>query len=156
MSDEERYPAVGEPAPDFELPDQDGNPVRLSELRGKSVILYFYPRDDTPGCTAQACSIRDNYEDFGDAVVLGLSHDSVASHRRFKDKYGLPFTLLADTDHAVAEAYGVWVEKKSFGRKGFGIERTSFVIDPEGRIARVLPKVKPTEHTELALDSLGA
>jgi thioredoxin-dependent peroxiredoxin len=135
-------------APDFTLPDQDENAVTLSDLRGRKVVLYFYPKDDTPGCTTQACDLRDNaatIETRG-AIILGVSPDSPAKHRKFRDKYGLNFTLLADTDHAVAEQYGVWAEKSMYGRKYWGNERTTFVIGEDGRIEKVLPKVKPAEH----------
>jgi peroxiredoxin Q/BCP len=140
----------GEAAPDFTLPDQDGKAVRLSDLRGKKVVLYFYPKDDTPGCTTQACAIRDRGEEFDTkgAVVLGVSPDSPASHRKFREKYNLPFTLLADTEHTVAEKYGVWKEKTLYGRKYWGNERTTFVIGRDGRIEQVLERVKPAGHAE--------
>jgi thioredoxin-dependent peroxiredoxin len=147
-------PKVGSVAPDFTLPDQDGRRISLAELRGRKVILYFYPKDDTPGCTTQACELRDRQPEIEarGAVVLGVSPDSVASHRRFADKFGLPFTLLADEDHAVAEAYGIWKEKSMYGRKYWGVERTTFVIDEQGRIAEVLEKVKPAEHVDQLLE----
>jgi thioredoxin-dependent peroxiredoxin len=143
-------------APDFTVPDQDGNEVSLSDYRGQKVVLYFYPKDDTSGCTAQACALRDSIGTFDarDAVVLGVSPDDVKSHRRFADKYELPFTLLADTGHSIAQAYGVWKEKSLYGRKYWGNERTTFVIDEDGRIAKVLPKVKPAEHVDQVLESL--
>lgn len=143
-------------APDFTLPDQDGKPVTLSDFRGRRVVLYFYPKDDTPGCTKQACELRDNAATFDarDAVILGVSPDSPAAHRRFRDKYDLPFTLLADTDHEVAAKYGVWVEKSMYGRKYWGNERTTFVINEQGRVAQVLPKVKPAEHVDQVLAAL--
>ncbi len=146
----------GKPAPDFELTSDSGETVRLSELRGKPVVVYFYPRDDTPGCTAQACGIRDNYEAFGDrgAVVLGISPDDESSHVTFKQKYGLPFTLLADPDHAVAEQYGVWVERSMYGKTFMGIERSTFVIDPEGNVVRIMRRVKPDTHAEQVLEAL--
>jgi peroxiredoxin Q/BCP len=143
----------GLPAPDFTLPADDGSTVRLSDLRGKKVILYFYPKDDTPGCTTQACELRDRIQEFDahGAIVLGVSPDSPASHRKFKEKYNLNFRLLADEDHQVAEAYGVWIEKTKYGRTYWGNERTSFVIDDGGRIAKVLPRVKPAEHANHVL-----
>jgi peroxiredoxin Q/BCP len=140
----------GEAAPDFTLPDQDGKAIRLSDLRGKKVVLYFYPKDDTPGCTTQACAIRDRGEEFDTkgAVVLGVSPDSPASHRKFREKYNLPFTLLADTEHTVAEKFGVWKEKTLYGRKYWGNERTTFVIGRDGRIVQVLERVKPAGHAD--------
>ena len=147
----------GQQAPDFELPDQDGTPVSLSGLRGRRVVLYFYPKADTPGCTTQACGVRDHAEDYdaAGAVVLGVSPDPVAAVKRFHDKQGLSFTLLADEDHAVAEAYGVWVEKSMYGRTYHGNERTTFVLDEEGKVTDVLRKVKPKEHDGLVLAALG-
>jgi peroxiredoxin Q/BCP len=149
-------PREGEPAPDFELQDQDGKTVRLSDHRGQKVVLYFYPKDNTPGCTTQACDLRDRAReiDAAGAVVLGVSPDSVKSHRKFADKYGLPFTLLSDTEHRVADAYGVWMEKSMLGRKYWGNERTTFLIDEEGRIEKVLHKVKPAAHVDDVLSSL--
>lgn len=149
-------PAENEVAPEFTLADQDGNDVSLSDFRGRRVVLYFYPKDDTSGCTTQACELRDRAETFDarGAVILGVSPDPVASHRRFADKYELPFTLLADVDHAVADAYGVWKEKSMYGRKYWGNERTTFVIDEQGRIAKVLPKVKPAEHVDQVLAAI--
>jgi peroxiredoxin Q/BCP len=148
---------VGDQAPDFTLPDQHGDPVSLSGLRGKTVVLYFYPKADTPGCTAQACGVRDHRADYegADAVVLGVSPDPVKRVAKFDDKYGLGFPLLADEDHAVAEAYGVWVEKSMYGRKYMGNERTTFVIGPDGVIKDVFRSVKPAEHDELVLGALG-
>jgi thioredoxin-dependent peroxiredoxin len=141
-------------APDFVLQDQDGRDVRLSDFRGRKVILYFYPKDDTPGCTTQACELRDRTEeiDARGAVVLGVSPDSVESHRRFADKFGLPFRLLADSDHAVADRYGVWKEKSMYGRRYWGNERTTFVIGEDGRIVDVLEKVRPAEHVGQLLE----
>ena len=149
--------AEGDKAPDFELPNQDGEPVRLSDLAGRTVVLYFYPKADTPGCTTQACGVRDRRGDYeaAGAVVLGVSPDPPAKLRKFADKHGLPFTLLGDEEHAVAEAYGVWVEKKMYGKTYFGNERTTFVIDPEGAVRRVLRKVKPAEHDDLVLGALS-
>jgi peroxiredoxin Q/BCP len=147
----------GKPAPDFALTSDEGATVRLSELRGKPVVVYFYPKDDTPGCTAQACGIRDNYDGFGErgAVVLGISPDDESSHVKFKQKYGLPFTLLADPDHKVADAYGVWGERSMYGKKYMGIERSTFVIDPEGNLSKVMRRVKPDTHAQQVLDALA-
>jgi peroxiredoxin Q/BCP len=146
----------GKPAPDFELSSDAGETVRLSELRGKPVVLYFYPKDDTPGCTAQACGIRDAYGEFEKegAVVLGVSPDDERSHGKFRDKYDLPFTLLADTDHHVAERYGVWGEKKYRGRSYLGVKRWTFVIDEDGNVKKVLPNVKPANHADDVLSVL--
>jgi thioredoxin-dependent peroxiredoxin len=146
----------GKPAPDFELTSDSGETVRLSDFRGKPVVVYFYPRDDTPGCTAQARGIRDNYEAFGErgAVVLGISPDDENSHTKFKQKYGLPFTLLADPDHRVADQYGVWAERSMYGKTYMGIERSTFVIDAAGNVARVLRRVKPDTHVEQVLQAL--
>src|SRR5712691_2391412 len=146
----------GKPAPDFELTSDGGDKVRLSDLRGKPIILYFYPKDDTPGCTAQACAIRDSYDDFAKrgAIVLGVSPDSETSHVKFKEKYGLPFTLLADPEHEVAEKYGTWVERKNYGKTYMGIERSTFLIDSEGRVAKVMRRVKPDTHAEQVLEAL--
>ena len=148
---------AGMAAPDFSLPDETGTPVSLSSLRGSRVVLYFYPRDDTPGCTAQACGIRDQWSDFQgvDAVVLGVSPDDVASHVRFKEKYGLPFTLLSDPDHAVAEAYGVWGERSLYGKTFMGITRSTFVIDADGTVAEAMYGVKPGTHAERVLAALA-
>jgi peroxiredoxin Q/BCP len=151
-------PAEGEPAPDFTLTSDSGETVRLSDLRGKPVVLYFYPKDDTPGCTRQACDIRDAWGEFerAGAVVLGVSPDGEASHAKFKAKYGLPFPLLADTDHSVSEAYGVWGEKTFAGRKYMGVERSTFVVDAEGNLARVMRKVDPKSHADDVLQVLNA
>jgi len=150
----------GESAPDFELPAQDGNPVKLSSLRGQPLVVYFYPKADTPGCTTQACGVREHRADYAKAGarVLGISPDPVAKVKRFHDKQALDFTLLADEDHAVAEAYGVWVQKSMYGWTYWGNERTTFIIGPDGKVAEVLRKVKPAEHDALvlaALDELG-
>ena len=147
----------GKQAPDFELATDDGSKLRLADLRGKQVVLYFYPKDDTPGCTAQACGIRDAWGEFErtGAVVLGVSPDSAASHMKFRDKYELPFTLLADEDHSVAEAYGTWVEKSFGGKKYMGVERSTFVIDEEGNVTKVMRRVKPDEHADDVLDILN-
>ena len=147
----------GQQAPDFELPDHEGNPVRLSDLRGQTVVLYFYPKADTPGCTAQACGVRDHlpaYEQTG-AVVLGVSPDPVDAVKKFHDKQGLNFILLADADHAVCERYGVWAEKSMYGRTFWGAQRSTFVIDPEGTVATVIPKVSPKTHDEVVLAALA-
>jgi thioredoxin-dependent peroxiredoxin len=146
----------GTEAPDFELRSDDGSTLRLSDLRGKPVVLYFYPKDDTPGCTAQACGIRDAWGEFErrGALVLGVSPDNAESHVKFKEKYGLPFTLLADDDHAVSEAYGVWVEKRNYGKTYMGIERSTFVIDADGDVAKVMRRVKPDEHVDQVLAAL--
>jgi thioredoxin-dependent peroxiredoxin len=147
---------AGGPAPDFTLDDQDGNPVSLAEQRGHWTLVYFYPKADTPGCTAQACSARDHSADYeaANAVVLGVSPDPVTDLRKFADKYGLAFTLLSDEGGKVAQQYGTWVEKNRYGRTYFGNERSSVLVDPEGNIARVFPKVKPAEHDELVLGAL--
>lgn len=149
-------PAVGSPAPDFALPADDGTLVRLSDLRGQRVVLYFYPKDDTPGCTTQACGFRDRYVEITEqnAVVLGISPDGVASHVKFRTKFNLPFRLLADTDHQVAELYGVWAEKSMYGRKYFGIVRSHFVIDEQGIITDVQYDVSPAASVEGALATL--
>jgi peroxiredoxin Q/BCP len=146
----------GEEAPDFELPDQDGRLVKLSDLRGRRVVVYFYPKADTPGCTTQACGVRDNHAAYSaaGATVLGISADPVSRVKKFHDKHALDFALLADEDHAVAESYGVWVQKSMYGRTYFGNERTTFIVDLDGRIADVLRKVKPAEHDERVLGAL--
>jgi peroxiredoxin Q/BCP len=148
----------GELAPDFTLPDADGKPVTLSELRGGTVVLYFYPRADTPGCTTQACGVRDHAADYDEtgARVIGVSPDPVPAVRKFADKYGLGFTLLADEDHAVADAYGTWGEKSMYGKTYMGVQRATFIIDPEGRIAKVFPKVSPKTHDDVVLEALAA
>jgi peroxiredoxin Q/BCP len=146
----------GKEAPDFELVSDTGERVRLSDLRGRPVVLYFYPKDDTPGCTTQARSFRDAYGEFEErgAVVLGVSPDTETSHASFKAKHGLPFTLLADPDHEVAERYGVWVEKNMYGKKSMGIKRSTFVIDEEGKVAKAMLGVKPDNHADLVLSAL--
>ena len=148
----------GDTAPDFELLDQDGEPVTLSRLRGQRVVLYFYPKADTPGCTTQACGVRDHLPDYegAGAVVMGISPDPVRKVKRFHDGQGLNFTLLADEDHAVAEAYGVWVEKSMYGKTYWGNERTTFVLDEDGVVREILRKVKPKEHDERVLAALAA
>ena len=147
----------GQEAPDFELPDQSGNPVRLSSFRGKKVVLYFYPKANTPGCTTQACGIRDHKQDFVDAgaVVLGVSPDPVKAIRKFADKQHLNFELLADEHHEVSEAYGVWVEKSMYGKTYMGTQRSTFVIDEDGIVRKVIKKVKPETHDEEVLAALG-
>ncbi len=149
--------AEGQEAPDFTLPDQDGNEVTLNELRGQPVVLYFFPKADTPGCTAQACGVRDHRNDYEGtgARVVGVSPDTVAAQRKFADKYGLDFTLLADENHEVADLYGVWGEKKMYGKTYLGVTRATFLIDPEGMIAKVFPKVSPKTHDEVVLEALG-
>jgi peroxiredoxin Q/BCP len=149
---------VGQLAPDFTLPADDGSTVRLSDFRGKRVVLYFYPKDDTSGCTAQACEYRDVLPQLQEAgaVVLGVSPDSIASHVKFKRKYDLNFPLLSDEDHGVAEAYGVWKEKSMYGRTYFGIERSTFLIDEEGKLLRVFRKVKAKGDASLALGEVSA
>jgi peroxiredoxin Q/BCP len=148
---------IGDMAPDFTAVADNGETVRLSDFRGRRVVLYFYPKDDTPGCTTQACSFRDHFPVLTDknAVVLGISPDSVASHQKFKAKYNLPFLLLADEDHRIAEQYGVWGERSLYGKKFMGIHRSHFVIDEEGRIVDVQYKVKPEESVIKALKALG-
>ena len=147
----------GKPAPDFTLPADDGSEVSLSDFRGRKVLIYFYPKDDTPGCTTQACDLRDRMPDLGaqGAVVLGISPDSVKSHQKFKQKHGLNFPLLADQDHKVAEAYGVWKEKNNYGIKALGIVRSSFLVDEQGRIADEWRQVKAKEHADWVMERLG-
>ena len=146
----------GKPAPDFELTSDAGARVKLSDFRGKPVVLYFYPKDDTPGCTTQAQGIRDKYSAFSDrgAVVLGISPDDETAHVKFKEKYRLPFTLLADPDHAVADEYGVWGERNAYGKTYMGIERSTFLIDSHGNVAKIMRKVKPDTHADDVLASL--
>jgi thioredoxin-dependent peroxiredoxin len=149
-------PQPGDKAPDFTLPDQQGDDVSLSGLRGKTVVLYFYPKADTPGCTTQACGIRDHRADYAKAgaVVLGVSPDPVAAVAKFDQKYGLEFPLLADSDHAVTDAYGVWVEKSKYGRTYMGAQRATFIIDADGVVRHVIPKVTPKTHDEEVLAAL--
>jgi peroxiredoxin Q/BCP len=146
----------GQKAPDFTLTADTGESVTLSQLRGSPVVLYFYPKDDTPGCTAQACGLRDVWAELQGkgAVVLGVSPDSPKRHVKFKEKYGLPFTLLSDERHEVAEAYGTWVEKSMYGKTYMGMERSTFVIDADGNVAEVMRKVKPAEHADDVLAAL--
>lgn len=147
---------VGKKAPDFTLPDDQGRPVKLSSFRGKKVILYFYPKDDTPGCTTQACGFRDHYEEIQEknAVVIGISRDNAASHVKFRTKYNLPFILLSDPDHKVIEKYGAWGEKVFMGNKSVGILRSHFVIDEQGKVVDAQVKVKADASPELALEAL--
>ena len=149
-------PSAGSPAPPFELVSDEGQTVRLSDLRGRPVVLYFYPRDDTPGCTVEACAFRDDYQAYqaAGALILGVSPDSVASHRKFKAKFRLPFPLLADAGHKMADAYGVWGEKKRAGRTTMGIRRTTFLIGPDGKILRVFENVRPDGHSRQILEAL--
>ena len=146
----------GKPAPDFEATSDAGETVKLSALRGSPVVLYFYPKDDTPGCTAQACGIRDAYAEFeqAGAIVLGVSPDDEKSHVKFKKKYDLPFTLLADEEHKVADDYGVWAEKSYMGKTYWGVDRSTFVIDEAGNVKRVMHKVKPDTHADDVLETL--
>jgi peroxiredoxin Q/BCP len=146
----------GSPAPDFELEADDGSTVRLSDFRGRPVVLYFYPKDDTPGCTREACEFRDAYAAFQErgAVVIGVSPDGPASHVRFKEKYGLPFVLLADPERAAAEAYGVWREKTMYGKRRMGVHRSTFVIDADGNVVRAMRGVKPDGHAAAVLAAL--
>jgi thioredoxin-dependent peroxiredoxin len=149
--------SVGDAAPDFTLPDQHGDPVSLSGLRGSKVVLYFYPKADTPGCTIQACGIRDHrldYEKAG-AVVLGVSPDPVKAVSKFDEKYGLDFPLLADADHEVAQRYGVWAEKSMYGRQHWGVQRATFIIDPDGKLAKIIPKATPKTHDDEVLAALA-
>ena len=147
----------GTTAPAFKTTDQNGESVSLKDLRGRKVVLYFYPKDDTPGCTKEACSFRDAYSKFKkqDITVLGVSPDKEASHKKFVTKYQLPFTLLADTDHSIAEAYGVWGEKKFMGRTYLGVHRTTFLIDEKGKIRKIFEKVKPEDHASEVLEAFA-
>jgi len=149
--------AKGDIATDFTPPDQHGNEVTLSELRGSPVVLYFYPRADTPGCTTQACGIRDHRADYerAGARVLGVSPDTVAAEKKFAEKYDLDFTLLADENHEVADLYGVWGEKKMYGKTYMGVQRATFIIDPDGKVAHVIPKASPKTHDDVVLEALG-
>jgi thioredoxin-dependent peroxiredoxin len=149
--------AAGDAAPDFTLPDQDGNEVSLADLKGETVVLYFYPRADTPGCTTQACGIRDRRADYkkAGARVIGVSPDTVEAVKKFAGKFDLDFTLLADADHAVAERYGAWVEKSMYGKKYMGVQRATFIIGPDGKIAKAFPKVSPKTHDDVVLGALA-
>jgi len=147
----------GDKAPAFTLPDQHGEQVKLSDLKGETVVLYFYPRADTPGCTTQACGVRDRRADYekAGARVIGISPDEVAAVDKFAGKFDLDFTLLADADHAVAEKYGTWVEKSMYGKKYMGVQRATFIIGPDGKIAKVFPKVSPKTHDDVVLKALA-
>jgi peroxiredoxin Q/BCP len=149
--------AEGDKAPNFTLPDQNGEKVKLSDLKGETVVLYFYPRANTPGCTTQACGVRDRGADYAEAGarVIGISPDEVGAIDKFAGKYDLGFTLLADADHAVAEKYGTWVEKSMYGKKYMGVQRATFIIGPDGKVAKVFPKVSPKQHDKLVLKALG-
>jgi len=148
---------IGQKAPDFALPDTKGNTVSLADYRGQKVVLYFYPRDNTPGCTRQACAFAGLYQAFREknVQVIGISKDSVASHVKFAEKYSLPFVLLADPERTAIEAYGVWQEKKQYGKVSMGVVRTTFVIDEEGKIQKIMPKVKPDTNAEEILAELN-
>ena len=148
---------IGSKAPDFTLFDKDGNSVALSDFIGRKVVLYFYPKDNTPGCTRQACAFRDSFAAFKsrDIAVIGISRDSAASHQRFAEKYELPFILLSDPERQAIEAYGVWQEKKNYGKVSFGVVRTTFIIDENGLIERIMPKVKPDTNASEILQYLG-
>lgn len=149
--------SVGTPAPDFTLPDQNGQTHSLSDYRGQKVVLYFYPKDNTAGCTKQACNFGELYPQFREkgAVVLGVSKDSVASHKRFEEKYGLPFTLLSDEEKTVIQAYDVWKEKKNYGKVSMGVVRTTYLIDENGVIVRAMDKVKAADNPAQMLEALG-
>lgn len=146
---------IGDKAPDFKAKDQDGNEIKLSDFKGKKIVLYFYPKDNTPGCTAQACNLRDNYEELQKQgyVVLGVSQDSKKSHQKFIEKQNLPFPLISDEDHTVHNLYGTWGEKKMYGKTYMGTKRTTFIIDEEGKIEDIIQKVKTKEHTAQILNS---
>ncbi len=148
--------SLGDAAPDFTASDDAGTPVRLRDLQGRRVILYFYPKDDTPGCTTQACGLRDGWDQIQalDVALFGMSPDSATSHARFRAKFELPFALLADEDHAIAERYGVWVEKSMYGKKYMGVERSTFLIGADGRIEQIWRQVKPADHLELIVQAL--
>lgn len=146
---------AGQAFPDFSLQDQSGATISLGALRGKPVVIYFYPKDDTSGCTAEACGFRDRLPDIPGATVLGVSPDDIKSHKKFAEKFGLNFSLLADTDHSLAEAVGVWVEKSMYGKKYMGIERTTFLLDGDGKVTRVWRKVKPAEHAAEVVEALN-
>lgn len=146
---------AGDPAPDFALPDQNDTTVRLSDLRGRKVLVYFFPRADTPGCTTQSCGLRDVADQIGDTAIIGISPDKPAAQKKFDTKYGLGFTLLADEDHAVAEAYGAWGEKSMYGKKFMGIVRSAFLIDEAGNLEQAWPKISPKDTPNNLLKALG-
>ncbi|MEX1308064.1 MAG: thioredoxin-dependent thiol peroxidase [Eubacteriales bacterium] len=148
--------SIGDRAPDFKINDDKGNPIALSDFKGKKVVLYFYPKDNTPGCTTEACGLRDVYDEILDlgAVVLGVSKDSESSHTKFKEKFNLPFHLLADVDNEIIEPYGAWGEKKMYGKTYMGINRITYIIDENGKITHVWPKVKPADHAAEVLEAL--
>jgi peroxiredoxin Q/BCP len=151
-------PKIGAQAPDFTLPDQDGTPTTLSAQRGHAVVLYFYPKDDTPGCTKEACSFRDAFAELeqAGAVILGVSPDSPTAHTKFRAKYDLPFTLLADEDHKICQRYGVWGPKKFRGREYMGVLRTTFLISPDGTLSKIFEKVRPDQHSQEVLEALAS
>jgi peroxiredoxin Q/BCP len=148
---------AGAAAPDFTLPDQNGNELSLADLKGETFVIYFYPRADTPGCTTQACGVRDRSSEYEAAGVrvIGVSPDTVEAVKKFADKFDLGFTLLADADHAVAERYGTWVEKSMYGKKYMGVQRATFIVGPDGKVAKAFPKVQPKKHDDLVLKALG-
>ncbi|MBJ7332032.1 MAG: thioredoxin-dependent thiol peroxidase [Solirubrobacteraceae bacterium] len=150
-------PAPGSKAPAFTLKNQDGETVKLSDFKGKTLVLYFYPKADTPGCTTQACGIRDRFKEYEEAgaVVVGVSPDEPSKLLKFKEKYNLPFTLVGDPDHKIAEKYGQWVEKSMYGKKYMGVQRSTFIISPSGKVAEYLPKVQPKKHDDLVLKALA-
>jgi thioredoxin-dependent peroxiredoxin len=151
-------PSLGDKAPQLKLKDEEGRAVKLADFRGKKVVLYFYPRDLTPGCTKEACAFQEDLAEFEkrNAVVLGVSTDDARSHKRFREKYGLQFRLLTDAEHETAESYGVWKEKNMYGRKMWGIKRATFIIDEQGRISHIFDKVSPAEHSREVLDALDS
>ena len=148
-------PVTGKSAPAFNLKDQHEHATRLSSFKGRKVLVYFYPKANTPGCTQQSCNLRDVQGDIGDTAIIGISPDKPAAQKKFDDKYGLGFTLLADADHAVADEYGVWIEKNMYGKNYWGVQRSTYLIDPEGKIAKVFPKVQPKQHDDLLLGALA-
>lgn len=146
---------AGDPAPDFELPDQDGKTVRLADLRGRKVLVYFYPKADTPGCTAQSCALRDVRGQIGDTAIIGISRDKPAAQKKFDEKYNLGFTLLSDEDHAVADAYGAWGERSMYGKKYMGIIRSAFLVDEDGKVAEAWPRISPKDTPTNLLRALS-